>query len=129
MEGIELAFEQLRSLEEALSDLRETYKQAPSRFLARMIANAEAEIADRATQNRSSDATLSCSRQAITPEPDLDAHLRDGAERLRGCVDAGRQSSPVAKALDKHVDPKTRRAIVEQLLEFRGDRAFRETSQ
>jgi hypothetical protein len=69
MEGIELAFEQLRSLEEALSDLRETYKQAPSRFLARMIANAEAEIADRATQNRSSDATLSCSRPAITPEP------------------------------------------------------------
>jgi hypothetical protein len=48
MEGIELAFQQLRSLEQALADLRETYKQAPSQSLARMIANAEAEIADRA---------------------------------------------------------------------------------
>ena len=69
MEGIELAFEQLRSLEQALSDLRETYKQAPTRFLARMIANAEAEIADRTKQNCSSYANLVSSRPATKPEP------------------------------------------------------------
>lgn len=48
MESIELALRECRSLEQAVADIRETYKRAPSQFLARMIANAEAELADRA---------------------------------------------------------------------------------
>jgi hypothetical protein len=47
-DGIEIGLKQLRSLEQALAELRDRNQRAPSRTLARMIAQLEAEIADRA---------------------------------------------------------------------------------
>ena len=47
-DGIEIGLKQLRSLEQALVELRERNQRAPSKTLARMIAQLEAEIADRA---------------------------------------------------------------------------------
>ena len=49
-DGIKLGLEQRRSLEQALIELRERYKRAPTKTLARMIARLEAEIAERAGQ-------------------------------------------------------------------------------
>jgi hypothetical protein len=37
-DGIKLAFEQRRSMEQALIELRERYKRAPTKTLARMVA-------------------------------------------------------------------------------------------
>ena len=49
-DGIKLGLEQRRSLEQALIELRERYKRAPTKTLARMVAQLEAEIAKRAGQ-------------------------------------------------------------------------------
>lgn len=46
-DGIEIGLKQLRSLEQALAELRERNQRAPSKTLARMIAQLETEIADR----------------------------------------------------------------------------------
>ena len=46
-DGIEIGLKQLRSLEQALAELRERNQRARSKTLARMIAQLEAEIADR----------------------------------------------------------------------------------
>ena len=47
-EGIELALQQRRSMEQALVELRESYARAPNQRLARMISQLEAEITERA---------------------------------------------------------------------------------
>ena len=49
-DGIKLGLEQRRSMEQALIELRERYKRAPTKTLARMIEQLEAEIAERASQ-------------------------------------------------------------------------------
>jgi hypothetical protein len=49
-DSIEIALDQRRSLEEALADLRESYQRTPTKTLARMIAQLEDEMADRAAQ-------------------------------------------------------------------------------
>jgi len=46
--GIKLGLEQRRPMEQALIELQERYKRAPTKTLARMIAQLEAEIAERA---------------------------------------------------------------------------------
>jgi hypothetical protein len=51
-EGIELALQERRSMEQALVDLQATYAETPSPRLSRMISLLEAEIALRA-RNRS----------------------------------------------------------------------------
>jgi hypothetical protein len=53
-DGIEIGLKELRSLDQALADLRTRYERTPTKTLARMISQLEAGIAARSIRKQAS---------------------------------------------------------------------------